>query len=356
MQLRPEERPWNESYQILTSAVTPRPIALVSTVDAQGRRNLSPFSFFNVVCAKPPLVAFTPLFRGKDGTSKDTLNNLRATRECVIAVVTEDIAQRVNQASFDYPAEVDEFAAAGLEASDSERVRPARIAASPVNLECKVRDLHEYGQGPGGGVLVVAEVVLFDVKDHILSNGKIDSAKLRTVARGGGIEWPAMPTPLSIPRPLHADPLYAEVAAIVAKAALSAVERVQQVMHALHQARQPRHTWTGVYVLRGETLELGPFVGPPSPHTRIPIGQGLCGKAVTSNSDLDVGDVNQSPEYLACSITTKSEAIVLIRHHGKIVGQIDIDSGELGEFGDEAMRSLRVVAEQIAPLVAELAA
>lgn len=355
MLLHPEERPWNEAYQLLTSCVTPRPIALVSTMDVAGNANLSPFSFFNVVSAKPPLLAFSVMRRGRDGGTKDTLNNLRATRECVVSIVTEDIAQRVNQASFEYAAGVDEFAQAGLNRGKSARVKPHRVASSPVNFECKVRDIHDYGDAAGGSSLVVVEVVLFSVEEHVLSNGRIDSSKLRTVARGGGIEWPTMHGPVVIPRPVTTETLYAEVAAIVADEQRAVEERVSGVIKALHHSRQPRHTWTGVYILKGDMLELGPFVGPPSPHTRIPVGTGLCGQAVANNADMDVADVNAAPGYLACSITTRSEAIVLIRHEGKIVGQIDVDSGELGVFGEEAMRSMRVVAEQLAPLVAKLA-
>ena len=250
---------------------------------------------------------------------------------------------------------VDEFAAAGLHKAPAERVKPFRVASSPVNFECKVRDIHEYGDGPGGGALIVAEVVLFAIADDVLTDGKVDSSKLRTVARGGGIEWPARFTPIQVPRPLNPDELYGEIERIVSQANRSAQDRLKDAVTALHARRQPRHSWTGIYLLRGNELQLGPFVGAPSPHTRIAVGQGLCGQAVAHDRDLDVADVNQAPGYLACSISTRSEAIVLIRHQGQVVGQIDVDSAELGEFGAEAMRSLRVVAEQLAPLVAELA-
>ena len=95
-------------------------------------------------------------------------------------------------------------------------------------------------------------------------------------------------------------------------------------------------------------------MGPPSEHTRIPIGKGLCGKAVTQKRDLDIGDVNAQPEYLACSLTTKSEAIALVWSQGQIVGQIDVDSDTAGEFGKEAMTALATAAHVLAPLVVQV--
>src|SRR2546428_2393553 len=100
-------------------------------------------------------------------------------------------------------------------------------------------------------------------------------------------------------------------------------------MEALHRAF-PRHSWTGIYLLRGDELVLGPFVGPPTEHVRIPRGRGLCGRAVREEKDLNVGDVASQPEYLACSADVRSELIVLVRDQGEIVGQIDIDSREAG--------------------------
>jgi L-methionine (R)-S-oxide reductase len=129
--------------------------------------------------------------------------------------------------------------------------------------------------------------------------------------------------------------------------------RLSDAVRVIHKAFA-RHQFTGVYVLRGEVLELAAFEGPPSEHTRIPIGKGLCGKAVTQKHDLDIGDVNAQPEYLACSLTTKSEAIALVWFKGEIVGQIDVDSDTAGEFGSEAMADLATAAHIIAPLVLQV--
>jgi L-methionine (R)-S-oxide reductase len=147
--------------------------------------------------------------------------------------------------------------------------------------------------------------------------------------------------------------LYSDLFRLSYEDARAADVRLRDAVARIHTAN-PRHQWTGVYLLRGEMLELGASVGPETEHTRIPIGKGLCGKAVTEASDLDIGDVNSAPGYLACSISTKSEAIALIWHKGKIVGQIDVDSDQKGEFGKEAMHALASMADLLAPLAAEL--
>jgi L-methionine (R)-S-oxide reductase len=138
---------------------------------------------------------------------------------------------------------------------------------------------------------------------------------------------------------------------LVHEDARPAKARLGDAVAALHGGR---NSWTGIYVLSGDTLELAASVGPETPHPRIPIGKGLCGRAVTSRRDLDVGDVNAEPEYLACSLSVKSEAIVLIWHKGEIVGQIDIDSETPGPFGAEQMQALATAAHVLAPLVLEV--
>ena len=176
--------------------------------------------------------------------------------------------------------------------------------------------------------------------------------KLATIGRMGGSHYAqTKETTLMIQRPTAGDPLYAELHALVKDTTRPESVRLQLAVEALHQAR-PRHQWTGIYLLRGDMLDLGPSVGPATEHTRIAVGKGLCGQAIANDADMDVGDVNAMPGYLACSVSTRSEAIVLIRHAGEVVGQIDIDSEERGQFGDEAMRSLKVVAEILAPLAA----
>ena len=125
---------------------------------------------------------------------------------------------------------------------------------------------------------------------------------------------------------------------------------LQAAMDALHRAF-PRHSWTGIYLLRGDELVLGPSIGPPTEHVRIPRGRGLCGRAVREEKDLNVGDVASQPEYLACSSDVRSELIVLVRDRGEIVGQIDIDSREPGRFPPEHEARVRAVADALGPLV-----
>jgi GAF domain-containing protein len=121
-------------------------------------------------------------------------------------------------------------------------------------------------------------------------------------------------------------------------------------MDALHRSF-PRHSWTGIYLLRGDELVLGPFVGPPTEHVRIPRGSGLCGRAVRDGEDLNVADVKAEPEYLACSADVRSELIVLVRDRGEVVGQIDIDSRDVGKFTAAHESQVRAVAQALAPLV-----
>jgi len=129
-----------------------------------------------------------------------------------------------------------------------------------------------------------------------------------------------------------------------------ATATLRAAVEALHRAF-PRHSWTGIYFLRGDELVLGPFVGPPTDHVRIPRGKGLCGRAVREERDLNVGDVTTQPEYLSCSADVRSELIVLVRDRGEIVGQIDIDSREAGTFSSEHERSVRALADALGPLV-----
>jgi flavin reductase (DIM6/NTAB) family NADH-FMN oxidoreductase RutF len=182
--------PWREVYRRLVEVVVPRPIALVATVDAEGRRNLAPFSFFNVVSGNPPYVAFSPQRSGRTGEKKDTLLNLEAIGEFVVAVVTEEIAAKVNAASASLPRGEDEFIRAGLTPAPARVVRPPIVCESPVNLECRVVEIRTYGSGPGAGSLVVGEVLLVHLEPFLLDEaGKVVPERLRAVGRMGGELW-----------------------------------------------------------------------------------------------------------------------------------------------------------------------
>ncbi len=162
-------------------------MCFASTIDADGRPNLSPFSFFNVFGSNPPVLIFSPARRVRDNTIKHTLENIRATGEVVINVVSYDIVQQASLASCEFPAGVDEFAKAGFTALPSDIVKPFRVAESPAQLECKVLQVIETGQEGGAGNLVVCEMVCMHVNDAVLNEaGVIDPHKIDLVARMGG--------------------------------------------------------------------------------------------------------------------------------------------------------------------------
>jgi flavin reductase (DIM6/NTAB) family NADH-FMN oxidoreductase RutF len=173
-------------YQLLVGAVTPRPIAWVTTVDPQGRVNLAPFSFFNTFGSAPPVVIFSPALR-RDGSKKDTLRNVEATGEFVLNAVVADLAEQMNLSAKELPPGESEAGLAGLTLAPSVKVKPPRVAESPVHLECVVRQVLPLSAGPGAGNLVVGEVVLIHAADVVLdAGGRIDPRKLRAVGRLGG--------------------------------------------------------------------------------------------------------------------------------------------------------------------------
>lgn len=171
----------------LLGAVGPRPIALASTVDAEGRPNLAPFSFFNVFSANPPIAIFSPARRGRDNTTKHTFHNVKTTKEVVINIVDFTMVQQTSLASTEYPDGVNEFVKAGFTAVPSEKVNPFRVGESPASLECKVREVIELGNQGGAGNLVVCEILLMHIKDELLDeNGRIDQQRVDLVGRMGG--------------------------------------------------------------------------------------------------------------------------------------------------------------------------
>ncbi len=170
----------------LQGAVVPRPIALASTVDEAGHVNLSPFSFFNIFSANPPILVFSPSRRGRDSTTKHTLDNVRQVAEVVINVVTHAMVEQVSLSSCEYPKGVNEFVKSGLTPLPSQRVRPPRVAESPVSFECKVNQVIELGQGGAAGNLVICEVLLMHISETVLDpDGRISPFKLDAVARMG---------------------------------------------------------------------------------------------------------------------------------------------------------------------------
>jgi flavin reductase (DIM6/NTAB) family NADH-FMN oxidoreductase RutF len=183
----PQEVSTGKLHSYLLSAVSPRPIAFASTVDGLGNVNLSPFSFFNVFSANPPILVFSPARRVRDNTTKHTLENILITKEVVINIVNYDMVQQMSLSSTEYPAGVNEFLKSGLTEVASDIVKPPRVQEAPVQFECKVNDVIALGNQGGAGNLIIAEVVKLHIKETILdADGKIDANKIDAVARMGG--------------------------------------------------------------------------------------------------------------------------------------------------------------------------
>ena len=185
--IEPGTIPVPKLHGYLLGAIGPRPIAFASTVDEQGRPNLSPFSFFNVFSANPPICVFSPARRGRDNTTKHTFENLKKVREVCINIVNFHLVQQASLASTEYPEGVNEFVKAGLTPIESDKIKPFRVKESPVQIECVVRDIIELGQEGGAGNLVICEVVMLHVDEAVLDeDGKIDQQKIDLVGRMGG--------------------------------------------------------------------------------------------------------------------------------------------------------------------------
>lgn len=183
----PKDLTTGRLHNYLLSAVAPRPIAFASTIDEAGNHNLAPFSFFNIFSANPPIAIFSPARRGRDGSTKHTYENVLKVPEVVINVVNYALVQQCSLASTEYGAGVSEFVKAGLTPLASDLIRPARVAESPVQMECIVRDVVSLGDGGGAGNLVIAEVVRLHIAESILDeNGNIDPALIDLVGRCGG--------------------------------------------------------------------------------------------------------------------------------------------------------------------------
>ncbi len=200
----PKDISTGKLHSYLLGAIAPRPIAFASTIDAEGNPNLSPFSFFNVFGANPPTLIFSPARSVRNNTTKHTLDNSEATREVVINVVNYAIVQQMSLSSTMYPKGVNEFEKSGLTMLPSEEVKPFRVAESPVQFECKVKDIIYTGTEGGAGNLIVCEVVKVHIQEEVLDeNGAIDQHKIDLVARAGGSYYSrARDGFFEIPKPL----------------------------------------------------------------------------------------------------------------------------------------------------------
>lgn len=200
----PKEISTGKLHSYLLGAVAPRPICFASTVDVEGNVNLSPYSFFNVFSANPPVMIFSPARRVRNNTTKHTLENVLETKEVVINIVSYPMVQQMSLSSTEYAKGVNEFVKAGFTEIPSQKVKPPRVAEAPVQFECKVNEVVELGKEGGAGNLVICEVVQLHINEAILdAEGKIDPVKIDAVARMGG-NWynRAKEGMFEVPKPL----------------------------------------------------------------------------------------------------------------------------------------------------------
>ena len=183
----PKDIPVPKLHGYLQSAVSPRPIAFASTIDKDGKVNLSPFSFFNVFSSNPPILVFSPSRRVRDNTTKHTLQNVLEVPEVVINIVSYSMVQQASLSSVEFPKGINEFKKSGLTEVASQLVKPPRVGESPVSFECKVNQIIPLGTEGGAGNLILCEILLIHFKEEIFdANGKIDPQKMDAVARMGG--------------------------------------------------------------------------------------------------------------------------------------------------------------------------
>lgn len=249
----PSEIPMPKLHEYLLSAVAPRPIAFVSTIDKQGNVNLSPFSFFNVFGSNPPTLVFSPARSGRTGATKNTHDNALEVAECVVNIAHYDMLYQMNLAAHMYPKGVDEFAKSGLTKVESVTVKPPRVGECYVQMECKVKNVIETGQGGGAGNLVVCEVTMLHINEKVLNEeGSIDPFKMNYIARMGkqfwarvgadniisvpgfkmanelGVGWEALPESITHSRYLSAN----DVAQVAALQAFPAKEELDELRKA----------------------------------------------------------------------------------------------------------------------------
>lgn len=185
MKIDPAHLDRKAAHELLVGTALPRPIAFVSTIDDQGVYNLAPFSFFIPMSITPAIVGIG-IGRKRDGSKKDTLVNIELTRDFVINLVTEDLAEPMNQTAGEYPPDVDEFKISGLTPLKADLVKSPRVGESPINMECRLLQILEYGEFPRINNFVIGEVVQVHVRDEFWKEGEIQSPRLKAIGRMGG--------------------------------------------------------------------------------------------------------------------------------------------------------------------------
>ena len=183
----PTKHSFSETHKLMIGSIVPRPIALVSTTSNNGINNLAPFSYFNGVCSRPPTIMFAPARRGWDGKEKDTLINIRDTKEFSINIVSEDIGEKMVKCSTDYDKEIDEYSESGLSPLPSKKIKPPIVSESKISFECILNQIVQIGKNDAGsGFIVIGTIVLFHIEDDVYDNGRIILDKLQPLGRVAG--------------------------------------------------------------------------------------------------------------------------------------------------------------------------
>ncbi len=190
LSIKPSDVPQAKFHEYLLHAIAPRPIAFVSSINLNGDVNLAPFSFFNCFGSNPPVLVYSPALSGRTGAPKNTYDNVKEVPECVVNIANYDIIYQMNLAAGMYPKDVNEFEKSGLTAIPSQMVKPPRVAECFVQMECRVKQVIETGQGGGAGNLVICEVNLIHINEQVLnSDGGIDPNRMNYIARMGQQYW-----------------------------------------------------------------------------------------------------------------------------------------------------------------------
>ena len=183
----PNEIPFQETHKLMIGSIVPRPIAFVSTQSKDGKNNVAPFSYFNGVCSKPPTIMFAPARRGWDGEEKDTLINIRDTKEFVVNIVSESFSEKMVLCSTDFDSDVNEFEMSGITPIASQKVVPPRVGESKVSFECILNQIVEIGDGTAGsGFVVIGTIVLFHIDEEVYEDGRINLEQLQALGRIAG--------------------------------------------------------------------------------------------------------------------------------------------------------------------------
>ena len=176
-----------QCYRLMVGSITPRPIAWISSLSKSGVHNLAPYSFFTVASCNPPVLVVTQV-NPRDRVTKDTLANLRATAECVVNIVSEDLAAIMNETCGDYPPEISEFSVLGIEREKSHSVKPDSVKTARVRFECRLREVLEVSSLPMGGHMMLLDVVNIFVDESLVVDGQIAPHFLSTIGKLGG-DW-----------------------------------------------------------------------------------------------------------------------------------------------------------------------